>query len=127
MSGAGEGMLLVVRGEAGAVREEVAALLREQGWRVQDPGPGEDLVIERGSRGRTIVLGSLAGSAFYLSGRVGVREGDGGAIVEHRWGPGAGLVLGGTLGRARAGRAHAELADAIEQAFGAQDRLLRRR
>lgn len=116
--------LLVVRGDVDEVRARIAALVAERGWRVTD-APGEELLLERGSRGRTIVLGSLAGRAFYLSARIGTRAGEGGTLVEHRWGAGAGLVLGGTLGRARAARAHAELSQELEAALREQGLLVR--
>lgn len=123
--GAGAGRaLLVVRGDVDEVRARIAALVAERGWRVTD-ATGEELLLERGSRGRTIVLGSLAGRAFYLSARMGTRAGEGGTLVEHRWGAGAGLVLGGTLGRARAARAHAELSQALEAALREQGLLVR--
>src|SRR5699024_4992978 len=69
---------------------------------------------EHGSRRRTILLGALAGRRFFLTAVTEVREGDHAAEIHYRWGPAAGLALGGTIGRSRAERVHTQLAAELE-------------
>src|SRR5690625_465236 len=66
------------------------------------------------SRRRTILLGALAGRRFFLTAVTEVREGDHAAEIHYRWGPAAGLALGGTIGRSRAERVHTQLAAELE-------------
>lgn len=110
----GEQLILTLRGDAATARALLEDVFTARGWTLaREDGPRID--YERGSRGRTILLGALAGGAFHLTAQLEVREGDHATDVVYRWGPGAGLVLGGTLGRQRAERVHRETAGALQR------------
>ncbi|MCT1653066.1 hypothetical protein [Brachybacterium muris] len=121
-----EKLLMVLRGDAQAARRDVAAFFDVRGWvpRVRDDG---SVAYEFGNRGRTVLLGALAGKQFFLTGIVELREDTHTTDVVYRWGPGAGLALGGTLGRRRADRVHEETAAALQQHLEGTGRLLRTR
>lgn len=124
MSERGEQLLMVMRGDEQAARADVAAFFEARGWvpRVREDG---SIAYERGSRGRTVLLGALAGGRFFLTGIIETREDAHTTDVIYRWGPSEGLALGGTMGRQRAGRAHAETADALQKHLESTGRLLR--
>lgn len=124
MSERGEQLLMVMRGDEQAARADVAAFFEARGWvpRVREDG---SIAYERGSRGRTVLLGALAGRRFFLTGIIETREDAHTTDVIYRWGPSEGLALGGTMGRQRAGRAHAETADALQKHLESTGRLLR--
>ena len=85
-------------------RALVDTAMAEAGWRVGSAADGERRYV-RGSRGRTIILGALAGSAFYLEvASTAVERRPGVTDVDLRWGEHHGLLLGGALGRIRAER-----------------------
>lgn len=116
-------VVLVVRGDRDAARATVEEFFVGRGWRARERGPGR-IDYERGSRRRTILLGALAGQQFLLTAQIELRETDGTTDVRYRWGVGAGLALGGTLGRRRADRVHGQTAAALEQHLEATGRLL---
>ncbi|MBB5830315.1 hypothetical protein [Brachybacterium aquaticum] len=125
------GRVLRVRGPLEAVQSETASFFVERGWRVAEDSPGH-LVLERGSRRRTVLLGALAGSGFHLSAPltfVAERDAQGAVagqvtVIGYRWGRTAGRALGGTVGRSRAARAHARTAAALAARFAADGRLV---
>ena len=55
------------------------------------------------------------------------RSADRTAVIRYRWGADDGRTLGGTLGRARAARAHEETATALEEQLRARGHLVRAR
>lgn len=116
-------VLMVMRGDEQAARADVAAFFDARGWvpRVRDDG---SLAYECGSRGRTVLLGALAGRKFFLTGIIETRQDAHTTDVVYRWGPDAGLALGGTIGRRRAERAHAETAEALQRHLQGTGRLL---
>jgi hypothetical protein len=120
------GVVLTVAGELPAVRESVRRFFTERGWRVREPAP-DRLEVERGSRRRSTFLGAFAGRHFHLSSPLELRRVPDGVEVAYRWGTGAGGVLGGVAGRARAARAHLETSLALEQHLGAGGRHVERR
>lgn len=102
-------VVLEVRGGAAATRDRVERFFLERGWSPRERAGGR-VDYERGSLRRTIVLGALAGRRFFLTAQIEVRAREGGTDIRYRWGDGAGLALGGRLGRQRAARAHEETA-----------------
>ena len=116
-------VVCVVRGGAQEARALVEEFFTSRGWtpRVQVDGT---IAYEHGSRRRTILLGALAGKKFFLTAVTEVRKGDEVAEIHYRWGPGAGLALGGSVGRKRAERAHAQLAVELEAQLERSGRLL---
>ncbi|MEE1650797.1 hypothetical protein V1260_08315 [Brachybacterium sp. J144] len=120
----GDQLILTLRGDGESTRALLADFFTARGWTLARED-GTRIDYERGSRGRTILLGALAGGAFHLTAQLEVREGDHATDVVYRWGPGAGLVLGGTMGRQRAMRVHGETAQALRERT-ARDGLLER-
>lgn len=120
------GTVLTVDGDLRTVGRLVAKFFTDQGWTVHERGPGR-LEIETGSLRRTLLLGALAGSRFRLTARIELRELPGAVEVHYRWGAGAGRVLGGAVGRARATRRHRETSAALAQHLGADGRAVRSR
>lgn len=94
-------------------QELLDAFFHDRGWARRERGEGR-VDYERGSRRRTILLGALAGEAFFLTAPMELRERESTTEVRYRWGAGAGAALGGSLGRRRAARAHQQTADALE-------------
>jgi hypothetical protein len=119
-------VVLVMRGDRDAARATVEEFFAGRGWRARERGP-DRIDYEQGSRRRTILLGALAGQQFFLTAQIELRETGGTTDVHYRWGVGAGLALGGTLGRRRADRVHEQTAAALEQHLEATGRLLRTR
>ncbi len=119
-------VVLVVRGDRDAAQAAVEEFFLGRGWRPRERGVGRT-DYERGSRRRTILLGALAGQRFLLTAQIELRERDGTTDVRYRWGVGAGLALGGTLGRRRADRVHEQTAMALEEHLEASGLLLRTR
>lgn len=102
-----------------AAREEarglVDAAMREAGW-VGAATPDGDRLYTRGSKPRTVLLGALAGRAFYLEVvSSAVERGPGITEVDYRWGEHHGLLLGGTLGRRAAEREHERTLAAVRR------------
>ncbi|MFC7375335.1 MULTISPECIES: hypothetical protein [unclassified Brachybacterium] len=122
-TGPSDQVVYVVRGDHDDTRESVESFFREHGWSPRERGPGR-VDYERGSRRRTILLGALAGRRFFLTAQIEIRERDHTTDVRYRWGAGAGLALGGTVGRDRAARAHRETAAALEKHLEADGRLV---
>ncbi|MGP5376866.1 hypothetical protein CIK73_13580 [Brachybacterium alimentarium] len=129
------GVELVVAGDPAAARALVEEFFVGRGWRPRERGVGR-VDFECGSRRRTILLGGLAGKAFHLTARIEIRDAgrdgvprsaDRTAVIRYRWGADDGRTLGGTLGRARAARAHAETATALEEQLRARGHLVRAR
>ena len=106
-------VVCVVRGGAQEARALVEEFFTSRGWTPRAQVDGT-IAYEHGSRRRTILLGALAGRRFFLTAVTEVREGDHATEIHYRWGPGAGLALGGTIGRSRAERVHAQLAAELE-------------
>lgn len=119
-------VLMVLRGDEQAARADVAAFFDPRGWvpRVRNDG---SIAYEYGSRGRTVLLGAMAGRKFFLTAIIETRQDAHTTDVVYRWGPSEGLALGGTLGRRRADRIHQETAEALEHHLKATGRLLRTR
>ena len=105
-------MQLSVRGDHETVRTLLEEFFTARGWRVHEASPGS-LDVETGSLGRTLLLGALAGRRFHVRGRLELAEDAGGVRIRYRWGGTSGRALGGAVGAARAGRLHAETADAL--------------
>ena len=103
----------VVRGRADRARAVVEEFFTSRGWRPRTQVDGT-IAYERGSRRRTILLGALAGKKFFLTAVTDVRDDHGTAVIRYRWGPRAGLALGGTIGRDRADRVHTQMAADLE-------------
>lgn len=100
-------------------RPLVRGILERQGWRcVQERR--EQLVLERGRAGRTILLGGLAGSSQYLRLTVALHERGEGCEVRLSWSERAGRELGGRLGHRRARRTLSGSCAALEEALRAQ-------
>jgi hypothetical protein len=106
------GVLLTVRGDRAATGALLAEFFEHQGWRVQETSPAR-LDVETGSLGRTALLGAFAGRRFHLRARLELSEAPGGTRIRYRWGASVGRALGGAVGWARAGRLHAETAEAL--------------
>lgn len=119
-------VVLVVRGDRQAAQTSVEEFFAGQGWSRRERGAGR-FDFERGSRRRTILLGALAGRQFFLTAQIELRESDHTTDIRYRWGAGAGLALGGSLGRDRADRVHEETAAALEKHLEADGRLVRAR
>ncbi|WP_422115649.1 hypothetical protein [Brachybacterium sp. UNK5269] len=119
-------LVLVVRGDREAARAAVEEFFVGHGWRPRERGVGR-IDYERGRRRRTILLGALAGRRFFLTAQIELRETDAATDVRYRWGLGAGLALGGALGRRRADQVHAETAAALERHLEASGLLIRSR
>lgn len=103
----------VVRGGADQARAVVEDFFTSRGWRSRRQVDGT-IAYERGSRRRTLLLGALAGKKFFVTAVTDVREEDAAAVIDYRWGPHAGLALGGTIGRDRADRVHTQMAADLE-------------
>lgn len=141
--------VLVVGAEPAIVRNRVTACLHAAGWLItsddsarsdsaRSDGARSDgaadqsessltLRAERGSLRRTVLLGALAGRSFHLTSTITMRRLRGGGAVGrsgtelvYRWGPNAGLILGGVLGRGRAVREHEQAVALIEQRLTAE-------
>ena len=120
------GTVLTVDGDLPAVGGLVMSFFTAQGWTVHQRGP-DRLEVEIGSRRRTLLLGSFAGSRFHLTAPLELRQLPGAVEVHYRWGAGAGRALGGAVGRARAARRHLETSAALAQHRGAAGRTVRTR
>ncbi|MGP9681563.1 hypothetical protein [Brachybacterium sp. AOP3-A1-3] len=105
--------VLVVNCGPDAAREVLDAFFRDRGWGRRERGEGR-IDYERGSRRRTILLGALAGKALFLTAQIEIRAGGRTTEIRYRWGAAAGAALGGSLGRARAERAHQQTVIALE-------------
>ncbi|MCL3778497.1 MULTISPECIES: hypothetical protein [unclassified Actinomyces] len=100
------------------VRALLARVFTEGGWRVTE-GAGT-LVVERGSRGKTLLLGGAAGEDFYLRQTLTLEPG------EHDGGPttaityptsSAAITRGGPYGADREMRLHDEFSQRITTAL----------
>ncbi|MGK2349096.1 hypothetical protein [Actinomyces sp. W5033] len=96
------------------VRALLSRLFTEGGWRVTD-GPGT-LVVERGSRGKTLLLGGGAGEDFYLRQTLalepGRHEGEPTTAITYPT-SGAAITRGGPYGAEREMRLHEEFSQRI--------------
>ena len=119
-----EGRLFEMSGGADAARADLEDFFNGLDWRPRVLSPAR-IDFERGNRTLTILLGALAGRRFFLTAQIEILERGSGVEVGYRWGAGAGQALGGTLGRHRAARAHAETATALEQTLRRGGRLVR--
>lgn len=102
----------MVNGAPEETRELLDAFFCDRGWSRRERG-GDRIDYERGSRRRTILLGALAGRAFFLTAQIEIRARGRTTEIRYRWGAEAGAALGGRLGRDRAARAHRQTADAL--------------
>ncbi|MGO1408134.1 MAG: hypothetical protein ACTHV2_07040 [Brachybacterium sp.] len=121
-----DGTVLTVDGDLRTVGGLVATFFTARGWSVHERGPGL-LEVETGSRRRTVLLGSFAGSRFHLTAPIELRELPSTVEVHYRWGAGAGRALGGAVGRARAARRHREASAALAEHLGADGRAVQSR
>jgi hypothetical protein len=123
-------------------REKALAQLRREGWRVrEDPadsarsadsadGPngtrGPDAAdqpvppahLERGSLGRSVLLGGLARRGQHLALRVDVLPRPTGSVVVCSWSDVSPRALGGILGKRRAEREMRRTTEALSRALG---------
>ena len=111
-SGGVSGVVLVVTGGPERTQQLLDAFFLGRGWGRRERGAGR-VDYERGSRRRTILLGALAGRAFFLTAQIEIRARGRTTEIRYRWGAEAGAALGGRLGRDRAARAHRQTADAL--------------
>ena len=120
------GTEITVAGDLRAVRALVAEFFTARGWRVHDRDR-ERFEVEIGSVRRSVLMGAFAGSRFRLSATISLREALGEVEVRYVWGAGAGVHLGGIVGRSRATRAHRATSAALVELLGADGRAVRSR
>lgn len=108
---------LLVSGSPAEARTRIREVALACGWRPMGPRAGGVIAFERGSLGRTVGLGVLAGKGFHLSFGVGIEEAPEGTWIRYRPGAGEGAVLGGILGHRRAAREHDRTVAALRAEF----------
>lgn len=105
-----------------AARDHVAFFFSQVGWRVS-PAPNGGLRLERGSRGKSYLLGAFAGKDLYLSHYADFADTpDGGSTVTYSSTVGSAL-LGGAIGVNKSNGIHAQTWPQLANTFHSQGTL----
>lgn len=109
--------VLLVSSSGPETRARIRDVVLAEGWRPGAPPADGALGFERGSLGRTVLLGVLAGKNFHLSLRITLEGSPEGTRIRYRPGPSEGGVLGGILGARLAQRQHESTLAALRTEF----------